>query len=221
MSDARAPLEHRSFDYVIVGGGSAGCVLAAHLSGNPSTEVLLLEAGPDWRPIDAAAELRSLNPARIIGDPKFDQFQWPTLRAARVDGQRRRLFWRGRGLGGSSTINGMIAIRPVPDDWDRWNQPGWAHDDILPALKRIERDVDFGAEDYHGDDGPLPIFRMPHDAWGPVDRAFRQAATSLGYPTADDHNAPSGTGVSPYAINADPETRERVTANDAWLEPRS
>ncbi len=209
----------RRFDHIIVGGGSAGCVLAAHLSADPNTEVALLEAGPDWRPEDAAAELRSLNPARIIGQSKFDRFQWPTLRAARVEGQRRRLFWRGRGLGGSSTINGMIAIRPVPDDWDRWNQPGWSHDDVLPALNRIEHDVDFGNEDYHGNDGPLPIFRLPADSWGPVDRAFANAAAGLGYPTCADHNAPTGTGVSPYAINADPITRQRVTANDAWLDP--
>lgn len=212
-------LSSRPYDYVIVGGGSAGCVLAAHLTLNPNTEVLLLEAGPDWRPRDATAELRSLNPARIIGREKFDQFQWPTLKAARVSGQPHRLFWRGRGLGGSSTINGMIAIRAMPDDWDRWRQPGWTHDEVLPALNRIERDVDFGDQPYHGTDGPLPIFRMPKDQWGPVDRAMADAATDLGYPTCDDHNAPTGTGVSPYAINADPESHDRVSANDAWLEP--
>lgn len=206
-------------DYVIVGGGSAGCVLAAHLSANPNTEVLLLEAGPDWRTSDAAAELRSLNPSRIIGREKFDQFQFPTLTASRVTGQRHRLFWRGRGLGGSSTINGMIAIRPVPDDWDRWNQAGWRHDDVLPALCRIETDLDFGERSHHGAEGPLPVFRMPFDQWGTVDRALWQSALDLGYPECEDHNSPTGTGVSPYAINGDPRTHQRVTANDAWLEP--
>ena len=208
-----------SFDYIIVGGGSAGCVLAAQLSANPTTHVLLLEAGPDWRPVDAAAELRSLNPGRIIGQEKFDQFQFPTLMAARVAGQDQRLFWRGRGLGGSSTINGMIAIRPVPDDWDRWNQPGWSHDQVLPALNRIESDIDFGAQPYHGADGPLPIFRIPQQDWGPADRALWDAALGAGYPSCADHNAPTGTGVSPYAINGDPVSHERITANDAWLEP--
>lgn len=204
---------------MIVGGGSAGCVLAAHLSERPGAEVVLLEAGPDWRSADAPAELRSLNPARIIGEEKFDRFQWPTLVASRVAGQRRRLFWRGRGLGGSSTINGVIAIRPVPDDWDRWNQPGWSHDEVLPALMRIESDADFGDEPHHGSAGPLPIFRMPRERWGPVDRAFGTAAVELGHPVCEDHNAPTGTGVSPYAINCDPVTEERVSANDAWLEP--
>lgn len=207
-----------AFDYVIVGGGSAGCVLAARLTERPNTTVLLLEAGPDWRAIDAAVEMRSLNPSHVIGTEKFDQFQWPTLTASRVDGQRQRLFWRGRGLGGSSAINGIIAIRPVPDDWNRWAQPGWDHEDVLPALCRLEADADFGTEAFHGADGPVPIFRMPRDQWGPVDRALSDGAEHLGYGTCVDHNAPTGTGVSPYAINADPLTHERVTTNDAYLE---
>ena len=121
-------------DVVIVGGGSAGCVLASRLSEDPHRSVVLLEAGPDWRSADAAAEVRSLNPGLIIGQDKFDVLQYPALQARRTRLQEPELFWRGRGMGGSSTINGILAIRPVPEDHDEWGLPGWRWDDLLPAL---------------------------------------------------------------------------------------
>lgn len=207
-----------TFDYVIVGAGSAGCILAARLTEDPGTTVLLLEAGPDWRSKEAGPEVRSLNPGLVLDNPALADLQYPTLVATRTPGQERSVLWRGRGVGGSSTVNGVLAIRALPGDHDGWGLPGWGWDDVLPLYRRLETDHDFGAEAYHGADGPLPIFRMPRDEWGPVDRAIA-AAAEPGYGWCDDHNAPTGSGVSPYAINGDPATRTRVTLNDAYLEP--
>ena len=104
------------YDYIIVGAGSAGAVLAARLSENPATRVLLLEAGHDLRTADTPEHIRIPNPMRAIAD---DAFRWPQLMARRTERQEPRLLWRGRAMGGSSTINGQIAIRAMPDDIDR------------------------------------------------------------------------------------------------------
>jgi choline dehydrogenase len=208
------------YDYVIVGAGSAGATLAARLSADPAVQVALVEAGPDYRSADAPEAMASPNPGHIINDPEFARFRWDALNARRTRVQTPRTYWRGRGVGGSSAVNGQIAIRGVVEDYDDWASsgcPGWSFEDVLPAFRRLERDLRYGDEPWHGAEGPIPIYRAPVSQWGAVDQALAEATLDLGYPWAPDHNRPGALGVSPYAINS--LDGRRVSVNDAYLEP--
>lgn len=197
---------------VICGAGTAGCVAAARLSEDPGTEVVLLEAGPHYTPGNWPAELS--HAFRIIKE----SHDWEYFAQA---GASPRLVHvpRGRVVGGSSVTNATIALRGLPEHYDEWNDyvDGYDWASWLPWFRAIERDVQFGDRDYHGDDGPIPINRYPREDWYPLFERFAEAALRAGHPWTDDHNAPDAAGVGPTPFNMLDGIRQ--TPADHYLDP--
>jgi choline dehydrogenase len=209
---ARSMAEGR-YDYVVVGAGSAGCVLAARLTEDPAIRVLVLEAGP----VDRNWQIHM--PSALGGLLSSDRFNWAYVSDPEpyLDG-RRLSHPRGRVLGGSSSINGMVYIRGHAGDYDGWAQgglAGWRYADVLPYFKRAEGHL-HGGDDYHGGEGPLAVF-APDIRATPLANAFVEAAVQAGYPYAPDVNGAQQEGFG--RIDRTTRQGKRWSAAQAYLRP--
>jgi 5-(hydroxymethyl)furfural/furfural oxidase len=196
------------FDYIIVGGGTAGCVLANRLSADPGTRILVLEAGEDTPPgrvpspiLDSFAGLAYLN----------SRFLWNDLRAStetvphnRPDQKPRlRKYEQARVMGGGSSINGQLANRGAPHDYDAWDglgAIGWTWQSVLPYFRKLERDVDFDGP-LHGAEGPIVISRIGEDLWSEHAHAMARALAAAGFDPVEDQNGDFRDGFYPVAIS--------------------
>ena len=200
------------YDYVIVGAGSAGCVLAARLSENPATRVLLLEAGPP----DDADEIHIPAAINLLFQSTYD-WNYQTTPQDRAAG--RSIYWpRGRTLGGSSSINAMIYIRGNRYDYDTWRDDygceGWGYTDLLPYFLRAESNSR-GASAFHGADGPLSVQDPKHKS--ALTSAFVDSAQQSGLEANDDFNGRKQDGVGFYQVTQ--RGGRRWSAADAYLHP--
>jgi choline dehydrogenase len=194
MAPAR---QSETFDYVIVGAGSAGCALANRLTASGRHRVLLLEAGGHDRNLWIHIPLGY---GKLFSDPKVN---WLYATEPEPDLNNRKIIQpRGKVLGGSSSINGLLYVRGQPEDYDHWRQlgnAGWSFEDVLPYFRRAE-DQERGSDELHGKGGPLAVSNVsePH----PLCEAFIDAAQQAGFPRNDDFNGPSQEGAGYFQLTA-------------------
>jgi choline dehydrogenase len=203
--------QNTEYDVVVVGGGAAGCVVAARLSEDGTRRVLLLEAGPDHR-AQMPADVRDGWRPTTLHD-------WGYLADPDAAGVARTLP-RGKLLGGCSSTNAAFALRGHPADYDAWaraGNPGWSFSDLLPFFARLETDADFGDAAWHGDAGPLPIRRYGEDEFTDVARAGMTMLEQAGCTSVPDANAPGAVGLAALPTNT--RNGERISTALAYLPP--